>query len=190
MNLRLSSMYFLHQRRPRSHLYSWQSSHSFQASTIPASTLSVSILCASRKASHRSSAVHSLTDLLLRASRRLRASASGWMGDLSDLSIMCASTQGTDNNETGTQWRVCCVLGRGGVLLPAPLGTSKSRVLRARESAQALVAHAVNLFRVAGLCTDRLVWVVGTTSVQLSERKGSALFLKRHQLKHLEFVVR
>jgi hypothetical protein len=79
--------------------------------------------------------------------------------------------------------------GRSGVLLPAPLGTSKSQVLSARKGAQALVAHAVNLSRVAGLCLDRLVWVVGTTSVQLSERKGSTLFLKRHQIKHLEFVL-
>jgi hypothetical protein len=30
----------------------------------------------------------------------------------------------------------------------------------------------------------------GTTSVQLSERKGGLLALKRHQLKHLEFVLR
>jgi hypothetical protein len=29
----------------------------------------------------------------------------------------------------------------------------------------------------------------GTTSVQLSERKNGALLPKRHQMKHLEFVV-
>ena len=45
--------------------------------------------------------------------------------------------------------------GRSGVLLPASLGTSKSQVLSARKGAQALVAHAANLFRVAGLCLDR-----------------------------------
>ena len=39
---------------------------------MPASVLSRSILRASRKASHRSSAVHSLTGLLSRISRRLR----------------------------------------------------------------------------------------------------------------------
>jgi hypothetical protein len=32
--------------------------------------------------------------------------------------------------------------------------------------------------------------VLGTTSVQLSERKGSLLTPKRHQLKQLEFVLR
>jgi hypothetical protein len=32
--------------------------------------------------------------------------------------------------------------------------------------------------------------VLGTTSVQLSERKAGLLTPKRHQLKHLEFVLR
>jgi hypothetical protein len=35
-----------------------------------------------------------------------------------------------------------------------------------------------------------LIGFLGTTSVQLSERKGGLLTPKRHQLKHLEFVLR
>lgn len=42
-SLRLSSMHFLHELKPRSHSYSWQSSHSSHSSTIPASALSYSI---------------------------------------------------------------------------------------------------------------------------------------------------
>jgi hypothetical protein len=45
------------------------------------------ILRASRKASHRSAAVHSRASLLSRISRRLRASASDCVEELSELSI-------------------------------------------------------------------------------------------------------
>jgi hypothetical protein len=106
---RLSSMHRWHQLRPCTHLFSGQSWHS-HSSTTPDSAFSRPSLRASRKASHRSAAVHSLTGLHSRISRRLRALPSGCVGDLSDLSMLCASTPGTNNNETRTQMRVRCVL--------------------------------------------------------------------------------
>src|ERR1700677_1781085 len=99
----------LHKLKPRSHLDSWQFSHSSQSSTMPASALSRSILRASRKASRRSAAVHSRTGLLSRNSRRVRASASDCveeLKELSDLSIFRSPTQVTNNDEIDTQWRV------------------------------------------------------------------------------------
>ena len=40
-----------------------------------------------------------------------------------------------------------------------------------------------------GILQHGLFLILGTASVQLSERKSGPLFPKRHQIKHLEFVL-